>query len=153
MQGEPLRLACDVFLALFAIGLASSLAFAAFVLAFTLAHADNMAHDFALPIRTLWLLILVPWGAGFSVDELCRRYFFRRFNTEPSRLYGLATWIPMLMLGLAYAAAAYAKLDELGFRSPPGRFRKSWVRFAAARAAIRTPTRGVVQAEARPTSP
>jgi hypothetical protein len=115
-ENSGLRLASVVLLGLFAIGLASRLAFAGFVLVFTAAHGANVGHDLALPLKTLWLLLLVPWGAGFSLDESFRRYVRRRFTTTPSRMNGLAVWIPVLMLGLAYAAAAYAKLDELGIR-------------------------------------
>lgn len=32
------------------------------------------------------------------------------------RLYGLATWIPVTMMGMAYLAAAFAKFDETGIR-------------------------------------
>ena len=107
---------CFLLLALFAAGVAARVSFAAFVIAFTRAHLGNTTdHAVALPLKTLWLMVVVPWGAGLSVDAA----ILRRVGWPPperSRAYGLAMWIPMLMLGLAYAAAAFAKMDDVGPR-------------------------------------
>jgi hypothetical protein len=104
----------SVVLTTFGVGLAAQGSFAAFVYVLTVDRGGYIGHDLALPIKTLWLMILVPWGAGLSVDECLRRRFLGRMNVVDSRCYGLAVWIPMMMLGLAYAAAAFAKLDEAG---------------------------------------
>jgi len=73
------------------------------------------AHDYGLPTVTACLLLIVPWSsAGLSVDALIRR---RRGNSPPdgpSRRYGLAVWIPSFTLGVAFLAAAYAKLSIQG---------------------------------------
>ena len=110
-------LICFVLLTLFLVGAASRVAFIGFVAAFFVSIATQnriTEHDFALPLRTLWLLTLVPWGGGaLSVDANVRRRMGRP-PTQPSRWYGLATWLPIVMLGVAYAGAAYAKLDEGG---------------------------------------
>jgi hypothetical protein len=107
---------CLALLALFALGIAARASFALFVVAFTRAQLGNAAnHSVALPLKTLWLLIVVPWGAGLSVDAL----LLRRAGRAPasrSRAYGLAAWIPIAMVGLAYAAAAFAKMDDVGPR-------------------------------------
>jgi hypothetical protein len=118
VRGDPaMRIGCYIFLALFAAGFASRLAFVGFVVLFTRAHLANPAdHGIALPLKTLWLMILVPWGAGVSVDRWLWRRVGRPYNEAPSRWYGLAIWIPVLMLGLGYAAAAFAKIDEIGPR-------------------------------------
>lgn len=111
------RTLCLVFLGLFAIGLAARVSFVLFVLVFTRVHLGNTDdHAVALPLKTLWLMTIVPWGAGLSLDARLGRRFGGRPDTVPSRAYGLATWIPMLMLGLAYAAAAFAKMDDVGPR-------------------------------------
>ena len=106
---------CHLLLALFAAGVAAPISFLAFVIVFTRAHLGHTAdHDVALPLKTLWLMTIVPWSAGFSVDAAVRRIFGRPALPERSRAYGLATWIPVMMVGLAYAAAAFAKIDEVG---------------------------------------
>ena len=61
-------------------------------------------------------MAFVPWGDALSVDQLFRRISRRPSNHSPGQRYGLATWIPIFMLGLAYFAAAFAKLDETGLR-------------------------------------
>jgi hypothetical protein len=73
---------------------------------------SNGTHDWDLPLLTLAVLTVVPWGHGFSLD--------RRLSGRPcderraGEVYGLAIWIPGLTLGLALAAAAYAKLTNGG---------------------------------------
>jgi hypothetical protein len=72
------------------------------------------AHDWGLPVVTLWLLTIVPWGDALSLDAFVRR---ARGLPPPARhpaQYGLAVWIPGLTLGVAYLAAAFAKLDSSG---------------------------------------
>src|SRR5258705_4913521 len=115
--GAPFRTICFVLLALFATGVAARASCALFVLVFTRVHrgeTDNQAV--ALPLKTLWLMMVVPWGAGLSVDALVRRILGWRPAPARSRAYGLAAWIPVMMLGLAYAAAAFAKIDDVGPR-------------------------------------
>jgi hypothetical protein len=110
-----LRFGCLTLLLMFGTGTFARASLIAFVILFSIAHAGEIGnHDFALPIRTLLLLTLVPWGAGFSVDETVRRLAGKTTPPSAGRRYGLATWIPMLMLGSAYAAAAFAKIDQSG---------------------------------------
>jgi hypothetical protein len=70
------------------------------------------AHDWSLPTVTVWLLLVVPWHEGFNVAQ------WRRWHGESpaiaTRARGLALWIPGLTIGLAFLAAAYAKLDTSG---------------------------------------
>jgi hypothetical protein len=107
---------CYTLLLLFALGIAAHASFALFVGMFTWAEMANaVSHPRALPLKTLWVMIVVPWGAGLSVDAI----LLRRIGRPPaprSRAYGLAAWIPVAMVGLAYAAAAFAKMDEAGPR-------------------------------------
>ena len=107
---------CFVLLLLFALGIAARVSFALFVVSFTRAHMGHVeSHAIALPLKTLWVMVVVPWGAGLSVDAI----LLRRVGHPPaprSRAYGLAIWIPIAMVGLAYAAAAFAKMDDVGPR-------------------------------------
>lgn len=66
-------------------------------------------HDWDLPIVTLLALLVVPWGDAPPVFRL------RSYSGETSRAYGFAVWLPGLTIGLAYAAAAYAKMQTSGF--------------------------------------
>jgi hypothetical protein len=96
----------------FAIGLIARPAYIAFLAVLT-AHVlvvlqHKSAHDWGLPLVTLWGLAIVPWDEGFGIDSL------RRGAPPSSRDYGVATWFPGLMIGLAFLAAAYAKLDSSG---------------------------------------
>lgn len=102
-------------LVLFAIGAATRISFVAFVVVFTLSQVDKIGgHDIGLPLMTLWLLTLVPWGTGVSVDGRIRRAIGHRTSDAPERRYALAMLIPALTLGTAYASAAFAKIDESG---------------------------------------
>ena len=69
-------------------------------------------HDWELLLLTLFALTVVPWGDGFSLDARLTRRPGRKVRAGP--LYGLAIWIPGFTLGLAFAAAAYAKLTNGG---------------------------------------
>lgn len=107
---------CFALLLLFALGIAARVSFALFVGTFTRAHVGHVGnHAIALPLKTLWVMIVVPWGAGLSVDAMLWRRFGRPAAPR-SRAYGLAVWIPIAMVGLAYAAAAFAKMDDVGPR-------------------------------------
>lgn len=72
------------------------------------------AHDWGLPVVILWLITIVPWGDGLSVDALVRRRRGRPLPARSSSEYGLAVWIPGFALGVAFLAAAFAKLDTSG---------------------------------------
>ena len=96
------RAVCVILLMSFGFGVAPRVAFAAFVLLFTYAMAGNInSHAWSHPMRTLWLLLLVPWTET-------------RDSRLPQRRLGLAIWIPILMIGISYLAAALSKLDETG---------------------------------------
>jgi hypothetical protein len=112
---EQYRLACFALLAAFAVGLLPRAAIAIFAYLVTRSYTGSWDdHDIALPLKTLWLLPLVPWGRGPGVETLVRRLAARPVAAESSRANGLAVFIPTVMLALAYAAAAWAKLDDGG---------------------------------------
>ena len=72
------------------------------------------AHDWGLPVVALWLLTLAPLGDVLSLDSVLRRRRGRPAPARTSQEYGLAVWIPGLALGVAFLAAAFAKLDTSG---------------------------------------
>jgi hypothetical protein len=72
------------------------------------------AHDWGLPVVALWLLTLVPWGDALSADAAWRRFRGRLPLRRASTEYGLAVWIPGFALGVAWLAAAFAKMDSGG---------------------------------------
>lgn len=101
---------------LFIAGLWTRPAYAALVLGIFASRLVQLhrsgTHDWDLPLLTLFALTVVPWGDGFSLDARRARRPVGEVRAGP--LYGLAIWIPGLMLGLAFAAAAYAKLANGG---------------------------------------
>jgi hypothetical protein len=105
----PLSLA---FLAAFAIGLFTRVVYLGFLCVLTV-HVlvvlqHKSAHDWGLPLVVLWALACVPWGEGAGVDS------WRRSSPAEPRNYGFAVWVPGVLVGLAFAAAAFAKLDTSG---------------------------------------
>ncbi|HEY1303694.1 MAG TPA: hypothetical protein VGF24_09120 [Vicinamibacterales bacterium] len=72
------------------------------------------AHDWGLPVVALWLLTIVPWGDAYSLDAAMRRRSGAPAAARDSAQYGLAIWMPGIALGLAFLAAAFAKIDATG---------------------------------------
>lgn len=90
---------------------------AGFVVRLTVAQEYGVvSHRWAPYVILLVALLVVPWGDGLSVDALLRR---RRGlppkAREPGPHYGVALWIPGLVLGMVWVAAAYSKLDVTGW--------------------------------------
>jgi hypothetical protein len=77
------------------------------VLAFVILQYKS-AHDWGLPLVTLWGLALVPWDSALTLVP------FRARTPAGSRRLGFALWFPGFMIGLAFLAAAYAKWDTSG---------------------------------------
>jgi hypothetical protein len=112
-----LHLVTVVLAGLFIVGLFTRPMYAALVAAVFINRLIDLqergTHDWDLPMLTLIALTIVPWGDGFSLDARRRRSQPDR-SSEAGPRYGLAIWIPGLMIGLALAAAAYAKLINGG---------------------------------------
>lgn len=109
-----------VALVFFVAGLGTRLAYSLAAIGLTAAALvivaiNGGAHDWGLPSITALCLLIVPWGSsGLSLDALIRRRRGRSLSDAPSQRYGLAVWIPGLTVGLAFLAAAYAKLAISG---------------------------------------
>jgi predicted DCC family thiol-disulfide oxidoreductase YuxK len=105
-------------LILFAIGAFARLAYAVVAAGFA-AHGMAAAmsqglHDWGLPLVVILCLTAVPWGDGFGVDDVVRRLRGRPRRRRRST-YALAVWLPGFLLGTAWLAAAFAKLNHSGF--------------------------------------
>jgi hypothetical protein len=101
----------------FALGLRAGRAYAVLVAALLLRAilllVRRGVHDWDLPIVTLLGLLAVPWADAPGL--LQRRAASSVTGANPvSRAYGFAVWLPGLTIGLAFAAAAYAKLHRSG---------------------------------------
>jgi hypothetical protein len=79
---------------------------AALIWAFVAVSFDS-THPHSTLILTLVALLPSRWGDGFSVDRWLGR---ARKAREPGRHYGYSVWVPGLVVGVAFAAAAWSKL-------------------------------------------
>ena len=71
-------------------------------------------HDWGVPLITLWALTFVPWRDSAGLQTAVARWRGRAIAPVAASVRGLAVWLPGLTLGLAFAAAAFAKLDTSG---------------------------------------
>jgi hypothetical protein len=100
--------------AMFVAGLFTRISFAAFVGAFFLwacVLTLHTSHHVVSALHvTLVCLLAAPWGDGWSVDAWVRG---RRGSASRSRgrRYGYAIWVPGFVLGIAFLAAAWSKLQ------------------------------------------
>ena len=105
-------------LAIFAAGLWPRLALVVAASALTLFIGIGLnqkaMHDWGVPLITLWALTFVPWHDSAGVQTLVARWRGRPIAPVAASLRGLALWLPALTLGVAFAAAAFAKLDTSG---------------------------------------
>lgn len=76
------------------------------------AAASGSAHPLALPMLITLALVVVRWDAAPGIDAMVRRRLGR--TMRPYGALGLAVWLPPFMLGIAWLAAAYAKLNRSG---------------------------------------
>ena len=99
--------------ALFVVGLFTAVSFAIFVAAFFLWASvytvTTSTHAVGVLCVALACLTVVRWGDAYSVDAWRRRTRGRQRPPASPRQYGLALWIPRLVMGLAFLAAAWSK--------------------------------------------
>jgi len=79
----------------------------AIVWAFVAVSFDS-THPHSTLILTLVALLPSRWGDGFSID----RWMRRSPGGAASRQYGYSVWAPGLIVGIAFAAAAWSKLTQ-----------------------------------------
>ncbi len=68
-------------------------------------------HTVCALLVALLCLLWSRWGDAWSVDAVWRRRGARRATPKE---YGFTVWMPSLVLGVVFAAAAFAKLRESG---------------------------------------
>lgn len=99
---------------LFIVGFGLPISFAGFVGGFLLWACVytlmTSAHAVAVLGVTLVCLLPARWGDAWSIDAWLRRRLNRPRQRDPGRHYGFAIWIPRLVLGLAFLAAAWSKV-------------------------------------------
>jgi hypothetical protein len=103
----------------FTIGFHTRLAYALFVAGALIWAFLATVHDSTHPNSTLVLTLvaLLPsrWGDALSVDRLLRRRAASDVSdTAPGKGYGFSVWVSSLVFGVAFAAAAWAKLAGAG---------------------------------------
>ena len=86
---------------------------AAVVWAFGAVAVDN-THPHSTLILTMIALLPSHWGDAISVDAWLRRRTGRNRIHPASKRYGYSAWVPGLVFGVAFAAAAWAKLAPNG---------------------------------------
>jgi hypothetical protein len=96
----------------FTVGLFTRVTYALFVLGAVLWLFVATTHDSTHPHSTLGLALvaLLPsrWGDRLSVDS----WRLRKIPVLGGRRYGYSMWVPGLVFGIAFAAAAWAKLTR-----------------------------------------
>jgi len=80
----------------------------------TIKLTESSMHNWSMPVVLLLGLCFVPWRGCLGLDQLIRRLRGRPLASGAGQAYGFAIWLPGLALGVAWAAAAYAKLDKSG---------------------------------------
>jgi hypothetical protein len=110
--------AASVALVCFAAGVWSraslAIAAAAMTLFVGVLLTSKAMHDWGIPLVTLWLFLIVPWRDSTGVQTAVARWRGRPVPPVSPLLRGLALWLPGLTVGIALAAAAFAKLDTSG---------------------------------------
>ncbi len=105
-----------VLLACFMLGLATRLVSAGIWLCLAWLVCAKLTisggHDWATPLIALLALPMGTWSDAWSLDAGLRRL---RKQPRPVRNRAFGLWWVGLTLGVAYAAAAYAKLEASGF--------------------------------------
>ena len=105
-----------IFGALFVCGFFTRTAFAlltAGVFAWAILYTTRTTyHTVSALLVALVCLQWARWGDAWSVDAWLRRH---RTPPAASRAHGYTIWIPGVVLGLIFAAAAFAKLRDSGF--------------------------------------
>jgi hypothetical protein len=105
----------------FTVGLLTRLSYTLFVVASLvwvfLATVHDSTHPHSTLILTLVALLPSRWGDSLSVDDWVHRLRGRqRALREADKRYGYSVWVPGLVFGVAFAAAAWAKVVGTGPR-------------------------------------
>ena len=72
------------------------------------------AHPYSAMLVGSTALLFAPWGDAWSVDAWWRRRAGRGPSARALAEYGYVHWIPGVVLGVCFLAAAWAKLRDAG---------------------------------------
>jgi hypothetical protein len=107
-----------VWCVLFILGLWSRTSYAmltAGVMAWAFVYTARVgSHQVQVPIVAMLCMLWSRWGDALSVDAWLRRRRPAADSRAQSRVYGYTMWVPGVVIGLAFAAAAFAKIRESG---------------------------------------
>lgn len=79
------------------------------------AVAFDSTHPHSTLMLTLVALLPSRWGDAWSVDSWLRQSQAPGSSAVPTgKVYGYSVWAPVLVLGVAFLAAAWAKLESSG---------------------------------------
>jgi hypothetical protein len=99
--------------ALFIVGFCTAISFACFTAAFLLWACvytlGTSAHAVASLQVAMICLVAARWGDAWSVDAWLRRLRRQSPTRSHGTRYGFAIWIPRLVLGVTFLAAAWSK--------------------------------------------
>ena len=103
---------------LFIAGLLTPISYACFVAGFLLwaciLTLTTSAHATAPLALAMIGLLTARWADAWSVDALLRRVYRSPQTVVSAQRYGFAIWIPRLVLGIAFLAAAWSKMTGGG---------------------------------------
>ena len=103
-----------VWCVLFVLGVWSRTAYAmltAGVMAWAFVYTARVgSHQVQVPLVAMLCMLWSRWGDALSVDA----WLGRRRAGADSRVYGYTMWIPGVVIGLAFGAAAFSKIRESG---------------------------------------
>lgn len=123
-----------VAIAFFIVGLVTRPAYAAATAGLTICLLTAqeyymVSHTWAPHLLVLLSVLLVPWNEGWTIDNAIRRLRGRHVRVRPpGPHYGVAVWLPGLVLGTVWAAAAFAKLEASGLDwATGGAVRYHWI--------------------------
>jgi hypothetical protein len=78
------------------------------------AMSVQSTHPHGMLVLTIVSLLPSQWHAAWSLDAWRQRRRGRVVDAAPSKIYGYSVWVPILTLGVGFAAAAWAKLSVPG---------------------------------------
>jgi hypothetical protein len=105
-------------LAAFVVGFQARVSYAiacAGLVVWAIVHSSRSnAHPYSALVLAMLAWLAAPWGEAWSIDAWRRRKTGRPAVARSGVEYGYVTWLPGVVLGVCFLAAAAAKLRESG---------------------------------------
>jgi len=104
--------------AFFTVGILTPVSYVCFVVGFLLwaciLTLTSSAHAVASLAIAMVCLLAARWSDAWSVDAALRRIRSGPQRIAPAQRYGFAIWVPRLVLGITFLAAAWSKISGGG---------------------------------------